>query len=77
MAFILSTFLISILMLLSMLAQAFRAMDAIIVIQSTGLIVTLLDLMCLSYLFYVVYDFLGWLSSHREISMKEVGGLDK
>lgn len=77
MAFTLSSLFIGVLMLLSMLAQFFRAVDAMIFIQGSGLTVTWLDFMCLAYLFYVLYDFLFWLSDHRNIRMKDIGSLDR
>jgi len=65
MAFTLASFLLAFLMLLVMVARFFTSMDTIVVIQDPVLTLTLLDLACVAYLFYVLYDFMHWLAGWK------------
>jgi len=65
MAFTLASFMLSIILLLLFVAKFFTAMDAIILISDPAITVTLLDLACVVYLFYVVYDFMFWLAGWK------------
>lgn len=65
MAFTLGTFMLTIILLLLFVAKFFTALDQMILISGSPITLTVLDLMCVSYLFYTLYDFFHWLAGWK------------
>lgn len=66
MAFTLITFLLTIFLLLSFVADFFAMMDGITIISDPALTMTLLDWALIVFLFYEIYDFLDWLAGRAK-----------